>query len=95
MITFGRCGPKNHSFESRGGCDELGDQVREYRSKQNARRVPMPSSTYGITSDPSGAVFAGLGFASAPSREVCERILQSEFELRLKLIHPDEYAAGS
>ena len=55
----------------------------------------MPSSTYGITSDPSGAVFAGLGFASAPSREVCERILQSEFELRLKLIHPDEYAAGS
>jgi hypothetical protein len=38
--------------------------------------------------------FAGLGFASAPSREVCERILQSEFELHLKLVHPDEYGAS-
>jgi hypothetical protein len=56
VIIFGPCGRKNHSFGSPDGCDELGDQVREYQSKQNAQRVPMPSSRSSMTSDPSGAV---------------------------------------
>jgi hypothetical protein len=43
VIIFGQCGRNSHGFGLPDGCDELGDQVREYHSKQNARRVPMPS----------------------------------------------------
>jgi hypothetical protein len=94
VIIFGRCGRKNQNFGSPDGCDELGDQVREYQSRQ---MHGVSDAQFKIQHDKRSerGGFAGLGFASAPSREVCESILQSRFELHLKLVHPDDYVASS